>query len=165
MSFATLGGMDYGRDDVGPALKRLREAAGIRQNRLAARIERSGANVSRVERAGSNPKLETLLRYLEAIGADFADLHRELGVDDDPLEELVATVDLKIREDAGYRQVARDMLERFGGSEPPPALRALAEVIDRQGEQLAEQDERLRRLEGEDDESPERAEGGSAESG
>lgn len=157
--------MDYGREDVGPALKRLREAAGIRQNRLAAKIRRSGANVSRIEREGSNPKLETLFRYLEAIDADFGALHEELGEGGDPLDELVATVDRKIREDRSYRQMARDMLERFGGPEPPPALRALAEVIDSQGEQLVELGERLRRLEGETpDEAPERA-GDTAEGG
>jgi transcriptional regulator with XRE-family HTH domain len=157
--------MDYGREDVGPALKRLREAAGIRQNRLAAKLRRSGANVSRIEREGSNPKLETVFRYLEAIGADFADLARELGEGDDPLDELVATVDRKIREHSDYREMARGMLERFGDPEPPPALRALAELIDRQGEELAEHGERLRRLEGESaagDEPPGSA-GGSAD--
>lgn len=128
--------MDYGHDDVGPALKRLREAAGLAQNQLAAKIGRSGANVSRIERAGCNPKLASLLRYLEAIGADLEDLHRELRESVDPLDEAVAAVHQRIIDDPTYRQLARGMLERFGGPEPPPALRALADLIDRQGEQI-----------------------------
>ena len=166
--------MDYGQDDIGPALKRLRKAAGLPANRLAARIRRSGANVSRIERSGSNPKLSSLLRYLDAVGADLGDLHAELRESGDPLDDAVAAVDRRIREDAAYRQLARSMLERFGGPEPPPALRALADLIDRQGEQLDRQadqvqdhGERLRRLEEErtGDEDPPAAapDGGPAE--
>ena len=146
--------MDYRQDDVGPALKRLRKAAGLPANQLAARIRRSGANVSRIERSGSNPKLSSLLRYLDAIGADLGDLHRELRELVDPLDDAVAAVDQRIREDATYRELARSMLERFGGPEPPPALRALADLIDRQGDEIEQQSdqmkdygERLRRLE------------------
>ncbi len=148
--------MDYGDEDVGPALKRLRKAAGLSGTQLAAKIGRSGANVSRIERAGSNPKVESLLRYLKAIGADFGDLHRELREPGDPLDDAVAAVNQRIRDDPTYRQLARSMLERFGGPEPPPALRTLADLIDRQGDQLDQQademkdhDDRLRRLEGE----------------
>ncbi len=142
--------MDYGHEDIGPALKRLREAAGIAQKELAAKIERSGANLSRIERPGSNPKVASLMRYLKAIDADLSDLAREVaeGVND-PLDDAVAAVDQRIREDKSYRALARSMLERFGGSDPPPALAALAELIDRQGDQIEQQDERLRRLEGE----------------
>ncbi len=142
--------MDYGHEDIGPALKRLREAAGIAQNELAAKIKRSGANLSRIERSGSNPKLASLLRYLKAIDADLSDLHREVAEGgNDPLDDAVAAVDQRIREDKSYRELARSMLERFGGPDPPPALAALADLIDRQGDQIEQQDERLRRLEGE----------------
>ena len=148
--------MDYGHDDVGPALKRLRETAGLSGIQLAEKIGRSGANVSRIERPGSNPKMETLMRYLRAVGADLGDLHHELREPGDPLDDAVAAVHQRIREDPSYRQLAKGMLERFGGPEPPPALRGLADLIDRQGEQIEQQademkdyDERLRRLEGE----------------
>ncbi len=151
--------MDYGHDDVGPALKRLREAAGLSGTQLAAKIGRSGANVSRIERSDSNPKMASLMRYLRAIDADLGDLHRELREPGDPLDDAVAAVNQRIREDPSYRRLAKSMLERFGGPEPPPALRALADLIDRQGEQLEQQvdemkdyDERLQRLEG--DRSP-----------
>ncbi len=132
--------MDYGHDDVGPALKRLRKAAGMHQHELAAKIQRSGANVSRVERPGSNPKLVTLMRYLEALGVDLSDLHRELREHtSDPLDDAVAAVDQRIREDRNFRQLARGMLERFGGPDPPPPLQALADLIDRQGDELEQQ--------------------------
>ena len=160
--------MDYGQDDVGPALQRLRKAAGLQQKEVARAIERSGPNVSRIEQPGSNPKLGTLLRYLAAVGANFEDLHRELREGaSDPLDDAVAAVDQRIREDPAFRQLARGMLERFGGPEPPPALQALADLIDRQGDQLEQQQRqlevyegRLRRVEGEDDEEPAKASGG-----
>ncbi len=153
--------MDYEHEDVGPALKRLREAAGLSGTELAAKIGRSGANVSRIERSGANPKLATLMRYLRAIGADLGELHREVREPGDPLDDAVAAVEQRIREDRSYRELARGMLERFGGAEPPPALRALADLIDRQGDQIEQQndqikdnDERLRRLEEERPEDP-----------
>ncbi len=141
--------MDYRPEDVGPALRRLRKAAKLQQKQVAGAIQRSGANVSRIERPGSNPKLASLLRYLEAIGGDLGELHRELRVQpaDDPLEDAVARVDQRIREDPTFRQLARGMLERFGGPEPPPALAALADLIDRQGDQLEQQAEVVRRQE------------------
>ena len=57
-------------------------------------------------------------------------------------------VDKRIREDPSYRQLARDMLERFGGPELPPGLRALADLVDRQGEQIERQKEQLDDYEG-----------------
>ncbi len=146
--------MDYAHEDIGPALKRLREAAGIPQNQLAAKIRRSGANVSRIERSGSNPKVSSVMRYLRAIDADLGDLHRELRAGGDPLDDAVAAVDQRIREDPSYRRLAKSMLERFGGPEPPPALQALAALIDRQGDVLEQQGERLRRLEEQPPEDP-----------
>ncbi len=146
--------MGHGHEDIGPALKRLREAAGIAQNRLAAKIQRSGANLSRIERQGANPKVASLMRYLHAIDADLGDLDREIREGgSDPLDDAVAAVDQRIREDPTYRELARNMLERFGGPEPSPALRALADLIDRQADQLEDQGRRIRRLEG--DASPE----------
>lgn len=146
--------MDYEIGDIGPALKRLRKAAGLAQNRLADKIRRSNANVSRLEQPGSNPKLATLLRYLAGIDADLGDLHRELQEPGDPLEETVANVERRLEDEPAFRELARAMIERFGGPEPPPALRALADLIDRQAEQIERQkerledyDERLRRLE------------------
>ena len=153
---ATLVNMDYGDRDIGPALKRLRKAAGLSGTQVAAKIGRSAANVSRIERADSNPKLESLMRYLRAIDADLGDLHREVREPGDPLDDAVAAVEQRIRDEPSYRQLAKSMLERFGGPEPPPALSALADLIDRQGDLLEQQGEeieihaeRLRRLEGE----------------
>ncbi len=138
--------MDYSHRDIGAALGRLRKAAGLRQEQLAAKIGRSGATVSRLEQPGSNPNASSLTRYLAAVGADFGELHREMREGtSDPLDDAVATVDQRLREDPSFRQLARGMLERFGGPEPPPALRALADLIDRQGDEIEQQAGAVRR--------------------
>ncbi len=79
----------YDSHGLGPALKRLRKSRGIPQKELAQRISRSAASVSRIERAGSNPKAQSLLRYLAAIDASLADLHAEMGGESAPQESRV----------------------------------------------------------------------------
>jgi len=121
--------MDETRD-VGPALQRLRESRGIRQAQVAERMGKSTQTVSRLEQPGSNPQTSSLLRYLEAIGATLADLEAELQAPADPLDEAVATVSARIRDEPAFRGLAREMLERYGGPDLPPALRTLADMID-----------------------------------
>ncbi len=73
-----------GETKIGPALKRLRKAAGLRQKDLAAELRVSKSVPSRLESQSSNPRLTTLVSYLNAIGADFSDLQRELDGGGDP---------------------------------------------------------------------------------
>lgn len=136
--------MDYDHEGIGTALKRLRQATGMPQNQLAAKIRRSGANVSRLERPGSNPKMSTLLRYLAAIDADLGDLARELREHgDSPKEAFTAGGEQRLRENPSSRQLARSMLVSFGASEAPPALCALVHLVDRQGETLTWHQEQI----------------------
>lgn len=51
------------------ALHELRERRGVTQEQLAARIETSRPNVSRIER-GDDVRLSTLQRYVAALGGD-----------------------------------------------------------------------------------------------
>ena len=146
----------YGLEDVGPALRRLRKARGLRQGEVAAKMGISRNGPSRYEQPGTNLQLSNLLGYLDALGATFDDLHRELTgeVEKDPLnaalDEQIRISDERMRDEPAYRRLAMRLLERFGGPEVAPELRALAELID-------EQDRRLRKLEArsaDDDESP-----------
>lgn len=138
--------MDESRD-IGPALQRLRENRGFRQAHVAERLGRSTQTVSRLEQPGSNPQTSSLLRYLEAIGATLADLEAELEAPADPLDAAVATVNARIRDEPAFRNLAREMLERYGGPDLPPALRTLADMID-------SLDSRVRQLEDSAAETP-----------
>ncbi len=134
--------MTYDRERLGPALKALREARGLKQADVARAIGRSEPNVSRLERAGANPQASSLLAYLEAIGADLEDLHGELAERDPAisaaLEQQIAAGKARIADEPSYRRLARDLLERFGGAQLPSGLRAIADLIDEQGDRLEE---------------------------
>lgn len=143
--------MTYDRDQLGPALRVLRESRGLKQADVARAIGRSGPNVSRLERAGANPQAASLLAYLEAIGATLADLHQEL--DDrgaavaEALDRQVAEGRARLADEPSYRRMARDLLERYGGPELPPGLRGLADLVDEQEARLDDHDAQLRELE------------------
>jgi transcriptional regulator with XRE-family HTH domain len=64
--------------DLGRALRELRLAAGLTQEQVASRIGLDGAYVSRVERGVRDLQFSTLGRFLDAVGADFADLEQAI---------------------------------------------------------------------------------------
>ncbi len=59
-------------------LKGLRKKAGLTQRELGRRMGVNHSTVASFEKPSANPRLGTVLRYLGAIGATLADLHREL---------------------------------------------------------------------------------------
>ena len=58
----------------------LRTAAGMRQRDIAERLGVGTSSVARLEAEEVNPRLNTLLRYLEAIGRTLDDFARALRV-------------------------------------------------------------------------------------
>ncbi|MEM7587168.1 MAG: helix-turn-helix transcriptional regulator [Acidobacteriota bacterium] len=140
--------MSYHRNDIGPALKAMRKARRIRQSEVAQTVGRSEPSISRIERAGSNPQMSNLLAYLEAIDASMLDLHDQLIQRRDSvglaLEQQMAQSEQRLQVDPAYRQLARDLIERFGGDEPPPGLRAMAGLLDEHDARLRAIENRLR---------------------
>ncbi len=124
-------------EDLGPALKRLRAAKGLTQEAVAVKFGRQVQTISRLEQPGANPKAKTLLRYLEAVGADLAALQRALA---DPLAREIREDDERLRTDPAYRQLVRGMLTDLGGPTPAPEIRDVLERIE-------DQERRIRRLE------------------
>lgn len=62
-------------ESIGPALALLRKKAGIdKQEPLALKVGRKNTAISRYERPHGNVEMKTLLRYLEAVGANLHDL-------------------------------------------------------------------------------------------
>ncbi len=124
-------------EDVGPALKRLRAAKGLTQEEVAVRFGRQVQTISRLEQPGSNLQATTLLRYLNALGASFADLQRAL---DDPLAREIREDDERLKTDAPYRELVHGMLSELGGPKPVPEIEAVLERIE-------DLDSRLKRVE------------------
>ena len=172
--------MEYRTDDVGPALRRLRKARGLSQEQVAATMGISRTGPSRYEQPGTNLQISNLLAYLSAIGATLDDLLHELAGGDEAdelseaLDEQIRLVNERILHRSGHRRLARSLLERFGGADPPPELRAMADLIDDQDRRIADQDQRiadqdrrLREIEaerrGEDGDSAGGSNGGEAE--
>ncbi len=60
----------------------LRTAAGMRQRDVAERLGVGASSVARLEAEEVNPRLTTLLRYLDAIGCTLDDFARALRVPD-----------------------------------------------------------------------------------
>ncbi len=114
-------------EDLGPALKRLRAARGLTQEALAVRFGRQVQTISRLEQPGSNLKVTTLLRYLNALDASFDDLHRAIN---DPLAREIREDDERLRTDPPYRELVHGMLSKLGGPNPAPEIRAMLERIE-----------------------------------
>ncbi len=131
-------------EDLGPALKRLRAAKGLTQEEVAVRFGRQVQTISRLEQPGSNPKAVTLLRYLNALDADFGDLQRAV---DDPLAREIREDDERLRTDPAYRELTREMLTDLGGPNPTPEMKAVLERIE-------ELDGRLKRVEASQEAEP-----------
>ncbi len=128
------------------ALRALRRRQGFRQAEVAERMGRSSATVSRLEQDGVNPQWMTLMRYLEAIEVDLAELVEELSAPaerPDALDEQLEREAKRLETEPAYRRLAADMLRRFGGEELPPGLLALAELLDEHGERLHRIERRL----------------------
>ncbi len=124
-------------EDFGPALKRLRVSKGLTQEAVAVKFGRQVQTVSRLEQPGSNPKMKTLLRYLDALDADLGDLDRALN---DPLAREIRENDARLRTDGPYRELVHGMLTDLAGENPAPEIKALVEKIE-------EMDGRLKRVE------------------
>ena len=128
-------------DDIGPALRRLREDRGFTQEQVAVRLERTPQTISKLEQRGSNPKATTLCRYLNAIGAGFADLGGEID-GGDLLADFVRESNERIRTEPEYRRRAAELLGQLGSEEP--IVRDLAQLIVDAEQRYQQQIEDLR---------------------
>ncbi len=70
----TLFGVPLAPDCVGPALRLLREKAGLNQQQLEKLAGLGASSVSRYERGAERPSVPTLTSILNGLGADFHDL-------------------------------------------------------------------------------------------
>ncbi len=152
--------------ELAPALRALRRRQGFQQGEVAVRMERSPATVSRLEQDGVNPQWHTLLRYLDAIDVTLEELVAELTRPDDMPDAL----DLQLEQEAkrletepGYRRLAAEMLNRFGGDELPPGLLGLAEMLDAHGERIRQLEDRLGSGSGSEDVAPNGTDGSPVE--
>lgn len=138
---------------VGNALRQLRKAAGLTLEGLSELTSTSTSTCSRLERDDSNPTFSSLKRFLTGVGASLTDLDRVLAASD-PLDEQVAKVRARIRDEPAYQRMAKGMMDRFAGPNPPRALAALIDYIDEhearadgQEARTCDHEERLKRLE------------------
>ena len=104
---------------IGPALRLLRERKGLRQKELADRAGIMKGKASSYETGRQYPSLETLLRILETLEVDFADLQSALdairGLDPKrPLPASPPAADEADRERRIGRAVL-DLVAAFGG--------------------------------------------------
>jgi len=74
--------------NIGPKLAEIRKEAGYTGAELADRIQVSAGVVSRVEQKDSNPKWETILRYLDALDVSPGVLFAKLGEGDLASDQL-----------------------------------------------------------------------------
>ena len=63
----------------GATVRRLRLAAGLTQEQLGERCKMDLSAVSRLERGGRNPRLDTMVRLAEALGVPPAALLQDIG--------------------------------------------------------------------------------------
>ena len=63
---------------LGSALRILRKQSGLQQKDISARTGVSRSQISRYERGRDIPGVTTLVKYLDAVGADFQALHDAL---------------------------------------------------------------------------------------
>ncbi len=93
-------------EHLGEALKRLRGASGCTQAEICARTGLKRPQLSRWENGRDVPTLESLVRYLGAVGAGLADLERELLGDEE--QERRKELTQALREiHAGHRRYLR----------------------------------------------------------
>lgn len=73
---------------IGRVVRRLREAQGLTLAEAAATAHISAAMLSRIERAGVTPSLETLVSLSAALGVRPATLLQDIGVDSDGAQHI-----------------------------------------------------------------------------
>ncbi len=112
------------------ALVRLRRAARLTQRELGVKLGVNHSTVASFERGGANPRLESLLRYLEGAGAGLADLAREVDGPSDPVQKAVETADYRLEDEPAYRRAMLEDLTRFGTGNSPE-LQELKERIEK----------------------------------
>lgn len=104
--------------EFGEALKRIRKSKGFTQREFARLMGLNHSTIASFEKPGANPRLGTVVRFLETLGLGLGDLQRELAVgreapdQEEPalasleervarlegLEERVAVLEEKLRE-------------------------------------------------------------------
>ncbi len=100
--------------EVIEALARLRRAARLTQRELGVKMGVNHSTVASFERTGANPRLQSLLRYLDAVGATVSDLAREIDGPSDPVQTAIDTVDHRLEDEPLYRRAMLEDLARFG---------------------------------------------------
>ncbi len=120
--------------EVIEALVRLRRMARLTQRELGEKIGVNHSTVASFERTGANPRLDSLLRYLEGVGADLGDLAREAGRPIDPVRKAIEVADYRIEDEPGYRRELLEDLARFGagGSAELQELKERLEKLERE---------------------------------
>lgn len=116
--------------EVIAAMVRLRRAARLTQRELGDKIGVNHSTVASFERAGANPRLDSLLRYLDGVGAGLADLARELDRPTDPVQAAVEASDYRIEDEPEYRRAMLEDLARFGAGSSPE-LQELKERLEK----------------------------------
>lgn len=56
--------------EIGQRIRSLREASGLSQDKLAAKIGMTRSNYARIERGATNVTIETLMRIAKGLGID-----------------------------------------------------------------------------------------------
>ena len=129
---------------LGPALKDLRWASRMTQGDIRDKTGMNAPQLSRYENGREVPTLESLIKYLHAIGCDLCDLQQALveGVKlekkparrDADLRGLREYADLRLRSDPELRRTVYDLLrpDVDGLERLERRLRSLEERMDRE---------------------------------
>ncbi len=96
------------------ALARLRRRARLTQRELGERMGVDHSTVASFERTGANPRLLSLLRYLDGVGATMTDLAREVDRPDDPVQTALDVDDQRLEDEPIHRREMLEDLTRFG---------------------------------------------------
>ena len=131
---------------LGPALKDLRWASRMTQGDIRDKTGMNAPQLSRYENGHEVPTLESLVKYLHAIGCDLCDLQQALveGVklekkparprrDDDELRDLRDYADMRLRSSPELRYMLSEL------------LRPNADGLERLEQRLSSLEERLDR--------------------
>lgn len=77
-----------GRERLGRNVRRLRVAAGLSQEALAADTKLGASHLSRIERGLSNPTFDVLARLAETLRVDLEALISSVEIDEDPIKNM-----------------------------------------------------------------------------
>ncbi len=121
-------------EEVIEALTRLRKAARLTQRDLGGKMGVNHSTVASFERTGANPRLVSLLRYLEAAGATLTDLAGEIDKPGDPVQAAISAADHRLEDEPEYRRAMLEDLARFGtdNSTELQQLRQRLEKLERE---------------------------------